>query len=522
MQNRHKRSWKYFILAALLLGLIGLGFYRVHQGTDLDISAHGAVLIKTDSKIVEMRACQPEVELTLSTGKAEIQVSNVSAENIRAAVFSTGDQQAASCQLQVITPTVLQLSIKGGQGPQKVKLYLQEDRKDPSFSFAVVGDSQGRNGNLAAILEEIKKQKPDFLVHLGDMVPAGNEEEYQDFLDTMKSLPVPFYTVPGNHDVKNGGMEFYRNNLAPEYYQFSYHGYNFVFLNSSAMTLNDEQMSWLSAVLNSSGPAFVFLHVPPDDPLGKDHGFLDAKQARLFKNLMIRSGSPVQAVFSGHVHMFSQQMNQGVPFVVSGGGGAPLYAAPDEGGYHHFTLVTVQNTRFNIRDCPVQTPERDANLIISSTAGDVEVTAEELACLETVTQEGAFENAYGNITGRGVYSGVPVRVLIEKYVGSMRPGDTLVVYSIDGYHQEYAFENVYPQWGCDSLQGEMVLALEYNQMGIEDWPEGYRIAFLNKKGIYDNQICQQTSAPGQGWNQYASAGARWIKNVVRLEVIPCQ
>jgi len=48
--------------------------------------------------------------------------------------------------------------------------------RQDKLRFAVVGDSQGRNQALAAIIEAINQADVNFVIHLGDMVPAGKKD----------------------------------------------------------------------------------------------------------------------------------------------------------------------------------------------------------------------------------------------------------------------------------------------------------------------------------------------------------
>eukprot|EP00966_Prymnesium_polylepis_P205530 4763027-Prymnesium_polylepis.1 len=54
------------------------------------------------------------------------------------------------------------------------------------------------------VLEEVAKQKPDVLIHLGDTYYSGTYAEQRDFLhDPVRAHlgeAVPVYLVPGNHD----------------------------------------------------------------------------------------------------------------------------------------------------------------------------------------------------------------------------------------------------------------------------------------------------------------------------------
>jgi hypothetical protein len=53
----------------------------------------------------------------------------------------------------------------------------------------------------------------------------------------------------------------------------------------------------------------------------------------------------VTAVFSGHEHMYIRKNVDGVNYIITGGGGAPLYAKDEDGGFHHFVHMTVDGNR---------------------------------------------------------------------------------------------------------------------------------------------------------------------------------
>lgn len=170
------------------------------------------------------------------------------------------------------------------------------------------------------------------MICLGDLVASGSDDEYKAFQEAMAALNCPYYTIPGNHDVKGDGIEYYCRNFSPEYYSFDYRGIQFILLDSTSMGMDDEQLAWLQEKLDEGEqPAYLFLHVPPVDPRGSDHAFLDADQAQAFIELVSAPASSVEAIFSGHIHMFYQGQINGVDFVVSGGGGASLYASAEQG-----------------------------------------------------------------------------------------------------------------------------------------------------------------------------------------------
>ncbi len=116
-----------------------------------------------------------------------------------------------------------------------------------------------------------------------------------------------------------------------------------------------------------------------------------------------------------------------------------------------------------------------------------------------------------------MYAGVRVAALVD-LVGGMRPRQVLVVTSSDGYAQEFAYENVYPSAKWLAIQGEMLLAYEKDGATHPAWGEGPRVVFAPADGVYHNTDCAATSVPGQGWNVYESAGARWARYISRIEV----
>jgi len=94
----------------------------------------------------------------------------------------------------------------------------------------------------------------------------------------------------------------------------------------------EEQLRWLEDDLAGNQKAdfrFVAMHHPPFTAVkkrqGEDHPV--AEMVPLFEKYN------VSAVFNGHDHNYQHHVHNGVHYVVTGGGGAPLYPvdAPIEG-----------------------------------------------------------------------------------------------------------------------------------------------------------------------------------------------
>ena len=103
------------------------------------------------------------------------------------------------------------------------------------LTFAVVGDSQGRNEVWDKVMDAINAARPQFLLHCGDMVASGAGQQYDDFVGGARKLRMPWYAVPGNHDVKGDGRATYAKLILKDaYYSFVQKGYRFIALDSSS------------------------------------------------------------------------------------------------------------------------------------------------------------------------------------------------------------------------------------------------------------------------------------------------
>ena len=220
---------------------------------------------------------------------------------------------------EVISPTTIAWRAKG---PQELSIRTLT----PELTFAVVGDSQGRNQVLSLLIEEINAVGADFLIHLGDMTPAGGDDEYWAFLETMAKLQCPYYPVLGNHDVKFHGREIFQEIYGPLHHCFDQGEWRFIFLDSSSHGLDEDQLEWLAEAIKDR-PSLIFTTSPMRTRGGGSQ--LSRWGRRRGLCLFVAEGQ-VAAVFTGHVTMFHQQTREGITFVTSGGGGAPLAAPPEE------------------------------------------------------------------------------------------------------------------------------------------------------------------------------------------------
>lgn len=208
------------------------------------------------------------------------------------------------------------------------------------YRFIVFGDSRSNPSSHRRVVERIRGEVPDFLLGTGDMVNDGlSDQDWQQFFDIEGELLRDNVMFPslGNHDRQGKGRtaDNYRkyfslpeNSPDPErYYAFTYGNARFLVLDSNAYSFAlTDQTAWIEQQLqaarldDSIRHVFVSMHHPPFS-ISLHGGRTELRDAwtPLFERYK------VDAVFSGHDHVYSRAFRNGVHYFVSGGGGAPLY-----------------------------------------------------------------------------------------------------------------------------------------------------------------------------------------------------
>jgi Icc protein len=205
------------------------------------------------------------------------------------------------------------------------------------FAFAQISDShigfnKAANPDVTATLREaIAKlnalpQRPEFVLHTGDLTQLSKAEEFDTLDQLLKSVNTDrIFYVPGEHDVLNDNGEQYRGRYGKDtkgdgWYSFDHKGVHFVGLvnvmNLKAGglgSLGHDQLEWLKhdvKRLKHSTPIVVFAHIPlwtvyPAWGWGTD----DSQQALAY---LKKFGSV--SVLNGHIHQVMQKVEGNVTF----------------------------------------------------------------------------------------------------------------------------------------------------------------------------------------------------------------
>ena len=240
------------------------------------------------------------------------------------------------------------------------------EKLSSKFSFVVFGDNRAGDPACDAVYKKVLaaalERKPDFIVNTGDQIDKpGNIEHWKRFWELSKSVAVPYYLTVGNHDIHMevaGSEDTYKAQVDLPghelYYSFVAGNSLFIVLDSyitgEDKRITGEQLKWLEQVLAASKQkhTFVFVHHPlyPEKGKGKHHGnSLDRYKVERDRLHALFMKHKVTAVLAGHEHLYLRKNIDGVTYIITGGGGAPLYAKDEDGGFHHYVLVTVDGDK---------------------------------------------------------------------------------------------------------------------------------------------------------------------------------
>ncbi len=242
------------------------------------------------------------------------------------------------------------------------------------FTFIVLGDNRSGDDVYRKLISMAVQRKPAFIVNTGDQVPDEDDlKEWAKFWEMSKPIKVPYFLTVGNHDVNDAKSELiYREQVDLPgnelYYSFKAGNSLFIVLDSyltgEQKKITGEQYKWLEGVLAKATQRykFIFLHHPlyPDKDKGRHYGnSLDRYPGDRDKLQALFVKHKVTTVFTGHDHLYLRTTVDGIPHIIAGGGGAPLYANEKDGGFYHFIVVTVDGDKVSAEVIDIKGKERD-------------------------------------------------------------------------------------------------------------------------------------------------------------------
>jgi predicted phosphodiesterase len=266
------------------------------------------------------------------------------------------------------------------QGRAWGPVQLRTPAEDGRLRFGLLSDASFGDPATQALVEMMAGHELDFTLHAGDVVDETEqgvdpylsyaEKFYTPFEPLLTRMPV--YTIPGNHDydadIRYQGEPFFYHAFPPfenvdgdspadgkrQYYAFAQEGLQFALLDSQVLfgiPGREAQRAWLEARL--ADPTFratipVFHVAPYSSSTVHPTDSLPARAAWVPR--FEAAGVPL--VLSGHFHHYERALQNGITYIVAGGGSSTLYGLGERipesqaaARRTHFVLVELDGER---------------------------------------------------------------------------------------------------------------------------------------------------------------------------------
>lgn len=234
-----------------------------------------------------------------------------------------------------------------------------EFQNDPdNFQFAVVSDRTGgpRDGVWEDAIKKLNWMMPEFVLSVGDLIKGTSENadtnaaEWDEMFEMLEPLKMPFFFVPGNHDIQ---MKWIEGRVQPEdmlaewkarfgttHYSFVYKDVLFVALFSNdgkEQYISEEQAAYFEKTIAEHADVrwtFLLLHHPL---WAYPH---ESNFDRIEKAL--KEVRPRYTVLAGHHHRYVHWERKKTDYIIlaSTGGGSSL-RGPEFGEFDHFAWFTM-------------------------------------------------------------------------------------------------------------------------------------------------------------------------------------
>ena len=235
------------------------------------------------------------------------------------------------------------------------------DRAMP-YRLVAYGDTRSNYNDHRAVIDAMVLDRPLAYFHGGDLVANGaSDSDWNSFFDAEAQmlLRAPLYPAIGNHEGDGPQyvdiFELPGNSPSPErYYSVRYANTLLISLDlyTNPFGVGSDQRAWLETLLAEAATdpgirqRFVQLHHGPyDSGSHKSNTSVRSALSPLFEQY------GVDIVFSGHDHCYERSTVNGVKYVVTGGGGAPLYGVDGDwwteqsASVLHYCVLDIEGAR---------------------------------------------------------------------------------------------------------------------------------------------------------------------------------
>ncbi len=362
------RSSAWLLVVCLLLPS-ALGAQVIHRGPYLQRAERNSIVVAWES--------QDFMSGTVRYGQSPALglESAASPEGQRHEILLTNLREGTTYHYQVY---------RGEEPLSEVYSFTTQGGRYEPFRFVLMGDTRSDHAAHASVVEAVRRE-PDlaFVINSGDLISNGEfEDQWDTFFEIEKELMARTVVYPaiGNHDEHEGEAPIYERvfvipterSSSERYYSFRYGNSEFIVLDHHVevepwylcllqFKVYDEcftrrQDIFIQERLDAARSdasirhIFVVVHM---GPYSSKPGRSGSAQMRAWLARFRAAG--VTAILSGHDHYYEHGISgNGIDYVVSGGGGAPLYEVDPSlvsqlyphtpivsESIHHYVLVEV-------------------------------------------------------------------------------------------------------------------------------------------------------------------------------------
>ncbi|OIP98562.1 hypothetical protein AUK40_01430 [Candidatus Wirthbacteria bacterium CG2_30_54_11] len=243
---------------------------------------------------------------------------------------------------------------------------VEPDAGYASSTVIVYGDSrdgEAQHRGLVNLMDQLPFQA---VIHVGDVAYYPDDQVvWETFMEITAPLRdrAPFWIIAGNHDTPEDQFEVYFPDEAGNHLH-TVNDVSFLFLDLERGI--DEAAQFVRD--HATVRTIVITHYPlyTGGPHRTDSL---VQKAQALHEIFLENH--IQLVFSGHDHNYQRIERDGISYLVTGGGGAPLYSVSDIEGLqssakaNHFVILTINQTSYTIRTVDIDGTVIDETVIPS-------------------------------------------------------------------------------------------------------------------------------------------------------------
>ncbi len=277
-----------------------------------------------------------------------------------ATLFAGGESKARALG----THECLSIEVEDGPNPWT---HLGFNNKKSGFQFAILGDQTGYIDweVFRDAISKVNLLQPEFVMTVGDLIEGNNsrpevvDQQWDAFDAQVNRLQMPFFYVPGNHDLRIVGNskiceKKWRERLGRTYYHFKYHDVLFLCVSTEDFPpepeytwansyIGPEQVAYFESVLKENQDVrwtMVFMHEPLFEK-----AFFKSYGRNGWEGIEAALQGRQYTVLAGHTHTHDKIIRKGQKYITlatTGGGKNHAKKGPHVGDFDHITWCTMR------------------------------------------------------------------------------------------------------------------------------------------------------------------------------------